>query len=179
MITVGDAWKDLRDQQMRQAEMAGLAEKRRKHQARREEWEGHDMRGEALTSAHEADRAGMAAECAGQGRCEDGPMIGDGASKGVGHLEAEPGPGHGMAPQDMPDASRYSRPYLDAGHSAPSPMHQPPNAAPMPPEGRGILTPLEMAAAPVVAGNPGPMTASMAAHQAKAQMRPLIPRGSA
>jgi|HubBroStandDraft_6_1064221.scaffolds.fasta_scaffold00231_25 hypothetical protein len=152
-----------------QADLAAIAKARA----------SHGKGGEPLTDAHVSARAEMDAACAGDGRCEDGPVAADDAPKGVGHLEAAEGPGRGLAPHDMPDAGAYDRPYLDAGHSAPSPQHQPPRTAPMPPEGRGILTPIELAGAPVVVGSAGPMMTTLAAHQAKATLRPAIPRGSA
>ena len=123
---------------------------------------------EPLTAAHAADEAEMDAECAGAGRCEDAPVPAGPASKAIADLGCtDPGAGT-MSPHDMPDAGEFARPYLDAGHSAPSPQHQPPNPDPLPPQGRGILEPLRISADPVVAGSPGPMMATMAAHQARA-----------
>jgi hypothetical protein len=92
---------------------------------------------------------------------------------------AEPGPGTFREPASPPGPEAYDRAYLDAGHSAPSPMHQGPNVNPLPPEGRGILRPIELPGAPAVAGHGGPVTATLAAHQAQAQLRPPIPPGRA
>jgi hypothetical protein len=178
MITAGDAWNDLRAQQARQAE---VAEKRRKH-GRREEREGHDMRGEeppGLTGAHVADEAALRADCAGPGHCEDAPVPAEAAHKSIPGLEADPGPGTFREPVTPPEPGAYDRPYLDAGHAAPSPQHQPPNAAPLPPQGRGILRPVELPGAPAVAGHAGPGMTSLAKHMAQAAMRPPIPPGRA
>lgn len=176
MITASDAWKDLQVQQARQAELAGLAEKRRKHGRReeREEREGHDMRGEeppALAGARDAAQAEMNA----------GHAEAEAARKAIAGLEADPGPGSFREPGAI-EPQQFSRPYLDTGHSAASPQHGPPNLSPMPPEGRGILTPLELSAEPVVVGSAGPITASMAQHRARAaaSMPSMpIPRGAA
>jgi hypothetical protein len=94
-------------------------------------------------------------------------------------VEAEPGPGRFTEPSAPPGPDAFSRPYLDSGHAAPSPLHQGPNVNPLPPEGTGILRPVELPAAPVVSGHPGPMMTTLAVHQAKAQMRPPVPPGRA
>ena len=46
--------------------------------------------------------------------------------------DANPGPGSAPQPGEM-SAERYNRPYLTAGHSAPSPDHDGPNTLPHPP----------------------------------------------
>jgi hypothetical protein len=148
-----------------QDQMADL-EKRRKHR-------------EPLTAAHAADQAALAAECAGEGRCEDGPVPAEASSKAVTDCGAEPGPGPGTftEPVTSPGPEAYERPYLHDGRSAPSPQHGPPNVSPLPPEGRGILRPIELPGAPAVAGHAGPAMTALAAHQAQAQLRPPIPPG--
>ena len=60
--------------------------------------------------------------------------------------DANPGPGSAPQPGEM-SAQRYNRPYITAGHSAPSPDHDGPNKAPIHPEhisasdfSRGLIT---------------------------------------
>jgi hypothetical protein len=140
-----------------QQEMA--AEKRKKDKKDRE---ASDR--EALSSAHAVAEAEMAEMNRG-----GGPDAGA-ARKAISDIGCTDGPGVFGEPYDMPPAGSWDRPYLGAGHSAPSPMHQGPNANPLPPEGRGILSPLPQSAEAVVAGPGinGPVMQGMAAHQARA-----------
>ena len=92
---------------------------------------------------------------------------------------ATEGPGTCAEPVTPPEPDAFSRPYDEAGHAAPSPQHEPPRQSPMPPGGRGILTPIEMPWDPAVAGNPGPLTQAMAAHQARISQSAPIPSGEA
>jgi hypothetical protein len=149
-----------------QQQMADL-EKRRRHR-------------EPMTAAHAADEAAMEAECAGEGHCDDRPLAaGEDARKAaIPGLEAERGPGTSLEPGSIVPED-FQRPYVETGHASRSPLAGPPNVNPLPPEGRGILRPVELPGAPVVAGHPGPVMATLRQHQAKAQMRPVIPPGSA
>jgi hypothetical protein len=155
-----------------QQEMAA-AEKRRKDKDR----PGRDVRQpeELLTPAHEVAQAEHDVMDAGR---DDG---GQAARKAMTDRGAYDGPGTFTEPGTPPGAESFARPYLDTGHAAPSPQHQPPNVAPLPPQGRGILEPLPQSAAAVVVGT-GPGADAMAAHQARAEAtvpRMPIPRGSA
>lgn len=152
MITVGGYQND----------MAALAKARARHA----------RGGEPLTGAHAAAQGEMDAACAGEGHCEDGPVpSGDDAAKALGQLEAAEGPGRYMEPGAAADAGAYDRPYLDAGHSAPSPQHAPPNDFPLPQAPpaaedftRGHLQAGHAAASPAVrdAGMPGHQMSPMA-----------------
>jgi hypothetical protein len=126
-------------------------------------------RDEALTAAHAAEEAGMEAMRGENGR-SDGDGEAEAARKAIADIGCEPGPGVFGEPHDMAPAGSYDRPYLHDGTAAPSPMHQAPNPNPLPPEGRGILTPLPQSAEAVVAGPGlnGPIMQGMAAHQARA-----------
>ena len=60
--------------------------------------------------------------------------------------DANPGPGSAPQPGEM-SAQRYNRPYVTAGHAAPSPDHDGPNSSPIHPEhisasdfSRGLIT---------------------------------------
>jgi hypothetical protein len=143
-----------------QAEMN--AEKRKKDKKDRERETGSGD--SPMTSAHEVAEAEMAEMNRG-----DGPDA-EAARKAISDIGCTDGPGVFGEPHDMPPAGAYDRPYLGGGHSAASPMHQGPNANPLPPEGRGILTPLPQSAEAVVAGPGinGPVMQGMAAHQARA-----------
>jgi hypothetical protein len=78
--------------------------------------------------------------------------------------DANPGPGSFPTPSQLAPA-RFNRPYLTAGHSAPSPDHEGPNSAKVPPEGgivsedytRGYLTAGHAADAPENSHPAGPM----------------------
>lgn len=131
---------------------------------------------EALTAAHVADQAATAAECAGEGRCEAGPVPDEAARKSIPGLEAEAGPGSFREPGEVSPGD-FRRPYLDSGHSAPSPMHGAPNVAPLPPAQPGVLMPVQMPSAPEIAGHNGPVVQAMAAHQARAMVSMPQPRG--
>jgi hypothetical protein len=157
-----------------QREMA--AEKRKKDRKDRERETGSGD--SPMTPAHEVAEAEMVE----MGR-DKGPDA-EAARKAISDIGCTDGPGMFGEPHDMPPAGSYDRPFLDAGHSAPSPQHGPPNTSPMPPQGRGILTPLEQSPVPVVAGPGlnGPIAATMAAHQARASAtmpRMPIPGGAA
>jgi hypothetical protein len=103
--------------------------------------------------------------------CKAGePGIGkDYADRGI----AE-GPGTPRMP-GRPEPDDYRRGYLGAGHGAPSPVAQAPRTSPLPPQERGILTPVELPGTPAVAGNPGPLTDAVAVHRARVTLRPPIP----
>lgn len=137
------------------------AEKRRRRRGRQDQ--DADGGAPGATAAHAAAEAEL-----------DAAERESAASKATG---AEPGPGTFREPARPPEPQDYRRGYLDEGHAAPSPQAAPPNAAPLPPHGRGILTPAELPSAPLVAGHAGPMTTTLAAHQAKAQLRPPVPPG--
>jgi hypothetical protein len=154
-----------------QQEMA--AEKRRRDKKDREEADGG-----ALTSAHTAAEAEMAEMDRDKGPDEEA------ARKAIADIGCTDGPGMFGEPHDMAPAGSYDRPYLGDGHSAASPMHQAPNPNPLPPEGRGILSPLPQSAEAVVAGPGvnGPIMQGLADHQARAAStmpRMPMPRGSA
>jgi hypothetical protein len=78
--------------------------------------------------------------------------------------DANPGPGTFPTPSQLAPA-RFNRPYLTAGHAAPSPDHEGPNSAKIPPEGgivsedytRGYLTEGHAADAPENMHPAGPM----------------------
>jgi hypothetical protein len=71
------------------------------------------------------------------------------------------------------------RPYISDGHASRSPVGGPPDVSPLPPQGRGILTPLAMPGLPAVSGT-GPIAETMARHKARAiSTRPPIPGGAA
>ena len=76
--------------------------------------------------------------------------------------DANPGPGSAPQPGEM-SAQRYNRPYITAGHSAPSPDHDGPNRSPIHPEhisasdfSRGLITDGHAADSPEN-DNPRPM----------------------
>jgi hypothetical protein len=149
-----------------QQEMA--AEKRRRDKKDRETGSGDSP----MTSAHEAAEAEMA-----EMNRDSGPDA-EAAQKAISDIGCTDGPGVFGEPRDTPPAGSYNRPYLGGGHSAPSPQHQGPNANPLPPEGRGILSPLPQSAEAVVAGPGinGPIVATMKQHQARAMAaNPMIP----
>jgi hypothetical protein len=128
-------------------------------------------RREPLTPAH------AAAEAEADAMVEDRQA--EAARKAViPGLEADPGPGTFTDPVMPPAAGQFVRPYLDAGHCAPSPQHQAPNPAPVPPGQPGVVTPLQVQvqAVPTVTGT-GPVVAGLAAHQARAakSMPPMPP----
>jgi hypothetical protein len=88
---------------------------------------------------------------------------------------SRPGPGDFRQPGRV-EAEDFRRPYIGEGHAAASPLAGPPNQSPMPPVGRGILTPVALPGMPTLAGSDGPIVASMAAHQARsAATAPRIP----
>jgi len=90
-------------------------------------------------------------------------------------LNAQEGPGEPVQP-GHPDPADAHRGYIESGHAAASPQHDPPNQSPLPPHGRGILTPLEMSAEALVVGHAGPLPDAMATHQARAAaMHPPMP----
>ena len=132
----------------------------------------HHGRGQAeggqapLTPAHAVAEAEMA---------QSGRPDAEAACKAaIPGLEADPGPGRFTEP-GLPGAEAFSRAYLDAGHSAPSPQQGPPNVAPVPPGPLGVLTPLQMSAVPTVVGS-GPVVQGLAQHQARAaQSMPPMP----
>jgi hypothetical protein len=75
----------------------------------------------------------------------------------------------------------FQRPYVEAGHAARSPLAAPPRVSPLPPEGRGILTPLPQSAVVQVVGT-GPVVEAMSMHQSRAAAtmpRMPVPGGSA
>jgi hypothetical protein len=148
-----------------QQQLADL-EKRRKDRKDRE----------ALTPAHAAYEGFVEAGCAGEGHCDSRPLTGEDARKAIAGLEAEPGPGTFREPGTI-GPEDFQRPYVETGHASRSPTAAPPNVNPLPPEGRGILRPIELPGTPVVVGHPGPMAATLAAHQAKVQLRPRSRRG--
>jgi hypothetical protein len=88
------------------------------------------------------------------------------------------GPAHPVQP-GRADPDDSDRPYLAESHAAPSPGYEAPRTNPVPqPYGRGVPTPIAMPSPPVVAGNPGPLAAAAAAHEARVTMRPHIPGGT-
>jgi hypothetical protein len=105
------------------------------------------------------------------------------ASKAIRDIGATDGPGRFTEPEDgMPEPDHFDRRYLSEGHAAASPQQGPPNVSPLPPEGRGILTPLPQSPVPAVAGHAGPITDTIKMHAARAAAempRMPIPRGSA
>lgn len=131
---------------------------------------------EALTAAHAADEAALEADCAGAGRCEDAPVSAEGARKSIPGIEAEPGPGSFREPGTI-GPEDFGRGYLDAGHAAPSPQQGAPNVAPLPPAHPGVLMPIQMPAAPEIAGHNGPIVQAMAAHQGRAMQSMPPARG--
>ena len=86
---------------------------------------------------------------------------------GILGLEAERGPGRSMQPGQIKPED-FQRGPLGSGHAAVSPQHGAPNTSPLPPVGRGILTPVELPSVPGLAGHNGPIVQAMAAHQARA-----------
>jgi hypothetical protein len=110
---------------------------------------------QAATSAHAAARAGE-------------------SRKNFADRGATPGPDEPLEP-GKPEPQDYRRPYVEAGHAARSPMAEPPRTSPLPPMGRGILTPIELSGVPVVAGHEGAFTSAARVHQARVNVRPPIP----
>jgi hypothetical protein len=147
------------------AQLADL-EKRRKDRKERE----------ALAPAHAASEGFVEAECGPDGHCDTAPMAAGDAGKAVTDRGATPGPGTSPEPGSI-TPEQAQRPYLQEGHASRSPLAGPPRQNPLPPAGRGILQPVELPGTPVVAGHAGPMMSTLAAHQAKAQLRPPIPPG--
>ncbi len=168
-----------------QQQLADL-EKRRKRDGRSRE---------PMTPAHAADEAAMDAQCAGEGHCDTRPVTGEDARKAI---EAQRGPGTFREPGPI-SPEDFRRGYLDAGHAAPSPLHEPPRDFPVP-EGqpsaedftRGYLQPGRAAASPAVrdSGMPqhapsalaqvhgtGPAAAGLAAHMARYSMTSPSLRG--
>jgi hypothetical protein len=150
---------------------------------------------EPMTPAHAADEAAMEAACAGEGHCDSRPLTGEDARKAI---EAQRGPGTFREPGPI-SPEDFRRDYLDAGHAAPSPLHQPPRDFPVP-EGqpaaedftRGYLQPGHAAASPAArdSGMPqhqlsgslavhgtGPAAAGIAAHMARYSMTSPSLRG--
>ena len=100
-------------------------------------------------------------------------------SKGYAERGSREGPAAPAEPGQAHEPGDFSRPYLAEGHAAPSPGYEAPRANPVPqPYGRGVPVPVEMAPAPEIAGHPGPLTAAMAAHEARVTARPPIPGGA-
>lgn len=102
-------------------------------------------------------------------------------SAGKSYVErgAQEGPADSVHPGRV-EPDDIGRPYLADGHAAPSPGHEPPRTNPVPaPYGRGVPTPIELTPAPAAAGHAGPLTAAIAAHEARATLRPPIPGGAA
>ena len=58
------------------------------------------------------------------------------------------GPGQPVMPSAPGPADAFSRPYLDAGHGAPSPQSEGPRTNPMPNLAPGVVTPVTLPAAP-------------------------------
>jgi hypothetical protein len=109
-----------------QAQLAETLKRRKDHERRMAD----EVSGEPLTAAHAADEAAVAADCAGQGHCEDAPVT-DAAAKAYQDAGATGGPAQGMPGQDV-SPGRFRRGYEDPGHSAPSPQSGPPCDFPVP-----------------------------------------------
>jgi hypothetical protein len=128
----------------------------------------------ALTAAHAESEGFM--DAAQAGHAQD-------ARKAIAGLEAEPGPGTSAEPGTIAPED-FRRPYVQEGHAARSPVAEAPRVPPeqMPPEGRGILTPIALSAVPSVASAGGPAAQGIAQHMARSGAtagRPPIPTGSA
>jgi hypothetical protein len=149
-----------------QAQMLA-AEKGRRKRAQRER-EAADRTGQpggeapGLTAAHDAAEAEMAA---GDDR----------AAKAMTGQGVEAGPGTFTEPGTI-ESQQFRRPYIHDGHAAPSPLHQDPTVAPLPPQRPGVLVPVQLPGSPAVAGT-GPIVQSMAQHQARATLANPQPRG--
>ena len=105
-------------------------------------------------------------------------MAADRARKTFTERGAHEGPAD-LMPADRPEPEDFGRPYMADGHAAPSPQHGAPRANPVPaPYGRGFPVPIEMARSPAIAGNTGPLTQALAAHQARVTLSPPIPGGT-
>ena len=109
-----------------------------------------------MTGAHEAAEAEMAA---GEHDRADKARLGE---------EVEPGPGSFREPGQI-GAEQFTRPYIDEGHGARSPMHQMPNAAPLPTPRPGVPTPVQLPGVPTVTGS-GPGVQSIAQHSVRAMV---------
>ena len=123
----------------------------------------HHGRGQAeggqapLTPAHAVAEAEMA---------QSGRPDAEAACKAaIPGLEADPGPGRFTEP-GLPGAEAFSRAYLDAGHSAPSPQQGPPNVAPVPPGHPASLP--RCRCPPCPGGGQRPVVQGLAQHQARA-----------
>ena len=117
----------------------------------------------------------MATDAHDMARGHADAMAADRARKTFSERGAHEGPGDLMA-ADRPEPEDFSRPYTTEGHAAQSPQHAPPRENPIPaPYGRGFPVPIEMTPSPAIAGNAGPLTQALGAHQARVTMSTPIP----
>ena len=100
------------------------------------------------------------------------------AEKSYSQRGITPGPEQPL-PHGQLDPSGVDRGYNEAGHAVESPMAEPPRTPPLPPHGRGILTPVELPGVPLAHGLAGPVFDGLAQHHARVTVQAQVPRGEA
>jgi hypothetical protein len=105
---------------------------------------GRDRTGRDMAPGETAlDAVGEGMRAANEARADDAEAVKAFRDRGV-----TEGPGRPVMPSQRQPADSFSRPYLDAGHAAPSPQQEPPRTSPMPNLAPGVVTAVTLPAAP-------------------------------
>lgn len=98
------------------------------------EWQGKALEMAATAPIDDARKAALVWQHAIALKTAPAPLLDD--IRAVVHKafrDANPGPGSAPTPSEMPPAQRFNRPYITAGHAAPSPGQDAPHKAPISP----------------------------------------------